>query len=141
MRTSIQQWNACIKQYSDRTCAYNKTLQNLMVRLIFSLSFNSNKYFKIKYSTSLKTFVKKKKTLSGRFILQHFYSKKDIRLGTSSHPQSTCQNFHHDHPLQEDAKRERRNQTCIIMKIFKLLGDYCYVLFSATGSSLVQWTL
>ncbi|XP_063864619.1 carbohydrate sulfotransferase 15-like [Scylla paramamosain] len=34
VRTSIQKWNACVRQYSDRTCAYNKTLQNAMgVRL------------------------------------------------------------------------------------------------------------
>lgn len=34
VKTSVQKWNACVRQYSDRTCAYNKTLQNDMgVRL------------------------------------------------------------------------------------------------------------
>ncbi|XP_071531292.1 carbohydrate sulfotransferase 15-like [Panulirus ornatus] len=34
VKTSIQKWKNCIREYSDRTCAYNKTLQNSMgVRL------------------------------------------------------------------------------------------------------------
>lgn len=42
VKSSLEMWENCTTEYSVRTCAYNKTLQNAMVILIF---FSPQKFY------------------------------------------------------------------------------------------------